>query len=174
MTRLWLAKVARNGKSGLIGTDDESRAFIDSLSAGECREFEPVSSRSLLDHHRYWVLCTEAAKHVTRIEIDREDGKPVFYPVRNKEDVHTALKFCTGLYDKLPIEGTSFSIRVPKSTNFRTMKREQWEKHWPLVLEAFTDKVAPHIADDEARASLMQCIERWSAECASTAQEAVA
>lgn len=172
--RIWLSKVSKNGKSGLIGTDDESRALIDSLADGECREFEPASARSLLDHHRYWAICTEAAKHITRIEIDCEDGKPVFYPVRDKEDVHTALKFCTGLYTKLPIEGTSFSIRVPKSTNFRTMKREAWEQHWPKVLEALTEKVAPHILDDEARGHFMQCIEHWTLETQPAAEARVA
>lgn len=160
MREVWLAKQDES----LIPIDDESRALIRRLEDGECKAFKPIGVRDLVAHRRYWAMCTQTARCVRRIEIDRQDGKPVYLPIKNKDHAHTAFKLCTGLYDVLPVEGTDYAIRVPHSTRFDEMTSEEWADYWPQVLGVLLDKVAPEIEVPEARTEMLKCVERWSKE----------
>lgn len=162
MKEVWLARV----NDALIATDEDGRKVIHRLSPGECKAFKPVGVRDPLSHRRYWAMCTQTAKWVRRIEIDQQDGKPVYMPIHNKNHAHTAFKLCTGLYDVLPVEGTDYAIRVPHSTSFEEMTPEQWLEYWPKVLDVLLEKVAPEIEVPEARSEMLMSIERWQAEAA--------
>ena len=139
--KLWLAKVSRGDRIGLVPTDAESQSAISRLGDGECRMFEEVRVRDLRSHKRYWLIMTRIAEHVDSIEID--DG--VWMPIRSKEDVHTAMKLITGLYDTLPVAGTNYAVRIPKSTDFARMTPDEWEEFLPRVLDAVHAKILPHV-----------------------------
>lgn len=162
MKEIWFTRV----NNALIATDEDSRKVIERLEHGECKAFRPVGVRDPVSHRRYWVMCTETAKNVKQIEIDRIQKQPVYMRIWSKEDVHTALKFCTGLYDVLPVGSTDYAIRVPRSTDFDRMSPEEWALHWPKVLDALLDKVVPHVEIPEARDEMCKYIERWAAEAA--------
>lgn len=157
---------ARNNDA-LIPTDEDSVKTIRRLGQGECKAFRPVGVRDPQSHRRYWVACTETAKHLTQIEIDRLDGKPVYMRLfGDKSRAHSAMKLCTGLFDTLPVGGTDYEIRVPRSTNFEEMTPEEWAAYWPKVLDVLLEKVAPEIDIPEARDDMLRSIEKWTAEAA--------
>lgn len=162
MNEVWYA---RRGMT-LIPTDATSTSVISRLGEGECRAFKPIGVRDPVMHRRYWALCGSLPKKVGRIEIDRVDGKPVYMPIRSKEDAHTAFKLCTGLFDRLPVEGTDYAIRVPHSTNFEAMTPDEWLPYWHSVLEVCVERVAPEIEAPEARDDMLRYVERWVAEAA--------
>jgi hypothetical protein len=159
---VWFARV----NNALIATDDDSRKVIERMAVGECKAFRPIGVRDSVSHRRYWVMMTETAKNVRRIEIQRVYGQPVYMPIFDKHHAHTAMKFCTGLFDVLPVEGADLAIRVPHSTNFDEMSPEEWHDYWPKVLDVLLEKVAPEIQIPEARDAMLISIERWQAEAA--------
>lgn len=156
---------ARRGQS-LIATDDDSRKVIERLADGECQCFKRIGVRDPVMHRRYWALMTDLPKKVRQIEIDKQDGKPVYMPIHHKGHAHAAMKLCTGLYDALPVGGTEFCVRVPHSTNFESMTPDEWLLYWPTVLEVCVEKVAPAIEVPEARDDMLRYIERWHREAA--------
>lgn len=135
--KLWLAKHGR----GFLPADEESEKLHARMEVGECKLFEEIRVRDVRSHKRYWLLMTRIAEHVESIEID--DG--VWMPIRNKEDAHTAMKLITGLYDTLPVAGTNFAVRIPKSTDFARMTPDEWDSFLPRVLDAVHVKVLPHV-----------------------------
>lgn len=150
----------------LIATDTDSRKVIDRLQPGECQPFKRIGVRDLTMHHRYWALMTVIAKNVRRIEIDRLGGQPVYMPIFNKDNAHTAMKLCTGLYDTLPVGGSDYCVRVPHSTGFNEMTPDEWLLYFPEVLEVVAEKVAPNIEIPEARDDILRSVERWHREVA--------
>jgi hypothetical protein len=152
--------------AGLFPTDEDSRKAIARLDDGECKAFKPIGVRDPVMHRRYWALMTDLAKKVRRIEIDRLGGQPVYMPIFTKENAHTAMKLCTGLYDTLPVGGSDYCVRVPHSTGFNEMTPDEWLLYWPEVLNVCVEKVAPEIEIPEARDDMLRYIERWSREAA--------
>jgi hypothetical protein len=152
--------------AGLFGTDEDSRKVIERLDDGECQAFKRIGVRDPVMHRRYWALCTLIAKNVRRIEIDRLGGQPVYMPIFTKENAHTAMKLCTGLYDTLPVGGSDYCVRVPHSTSFTEMTPDEWLLYWPEVLEVFVEKVSPEIEIPEARDDALRYVERWQREAA--------
>jgi hypothetical protein len=163
MKEIWFA---RGHGDTLIPTDEAGVKVIQRLAEGECKAFRPIGVRDPQSHRRYWVMMTETARNVRRIEIDRLGNQPVYMPIFTKDNAHTAMKLCTGLYDTLPVGGTDYCVRVPKSTNFEDMTPEEWTAYWPRVLDVLLEKVAPEIQIPEARDSMLISIERWQAEAA--------
>lgn len=164
MREIWFA---RGHGDTLIPTDEDGVKAIQRLADGECKAFRPIGVRDPQSHRRYWAMMTETAKNVKRIEIDRVDGKPVYMRLfGDKSRAHSAMKLCTGLFDTLPVGGTDYEIRVPRSTNFEEMTPEEWVAYWPKVLDVLLEKVAPEIELPEARDSMLISIERWQAEAA--------
>lgn len=158
---VWFQRV----NDALIATDDDSLKLIRRLEQHECKAFRPVGVRDPVAHKRYWAMCTQTAKHLTKIEIDRVDGKPVYMRLfGDKSRAHAAMKLCTGLYDTLPVGGSDYEIRVPRSTNFEDMTPEEWIAYWPKVLDVLLEKVAPEIEVPEAQAEMYGSIERWQSE----------
>jgi hypothetical protein len=157
---------ARRGEA-LIPADPDSGKLIERMGEDECRAFRPVGVRDPQSHRRYWAMMTETARNVKRIEIDRVDGQPVYMRLfGDKSRAHAAMKLCTGLYDTLPVGGSDYEIRVPRSTNFEEMTPEEWIAYWPKVLDVLLEKVAPEIEVPEARDGMLISIERWQREAA--------
>lgn len=152
--KVWFARV----NDALISTDEESLKVIRRMEPGECQCFERIGARDPVAHRRYWALMTMIAGHVDRIEIDRLGKQPVYMPIFNKENAHTAMKLCTGLYDTLPVGGTDYCVRVPKSTSFKEMTPDEWMAYWPRVMDVVMERVFPEIEIPEVQTELMKCM----------------
>ena len=142
----------------LISTDEESLRVIRRMEPGECQQFKRVAVRDTVAHRRYWALMSMIATHCERIEIDRLGKEPVYMPIFSKDNAHTAMKLCTGLYDTLPVGGTSYAVRVPKSTSFEEMTPDEWAAYWPRVMDVVMEKVFPEIEIPEVQTELMKCM----------------
>jgi hypothetical protein len=162
MNEVWFAR----SNNALIPTDEDSQKVIAKLEQGECQAFEVLGIRDPVSFRRYWVLMTLAAKHVKRIEIDRDRAtrQPVYLTIRDKEDASDAMKFCTGHFDTLPVGSTDYAIRKLRSISYAKMTPEQWNRYLPPVFEALLDKVVPFIEVPEARDEICRSIERWQEE----------
>lgn len=156
---------ARNNNA-LIPTDEDSQKVIARLEQGECQAFEVIGVRDPVSFKRYWFLMTHTAKHVKRIEIDRDRAtrQPVYMPIRDKEDASDAMKLCVGHFDTLPVGSTDFAIRKPRSISYAKMTPEEWSRYLPPVYEALLEKVAPFIEIPEARDEMLRSLERWTQE----------
>jgi hypothetical protein len=156
--RIWLAR----HQDSLIATDEESLRVIRRLGPGECQCFNRVAVRDPVAHRRYWGLMTMIAHHVDRIEIDRIRKDPVYIPIFTKDNAHTAMKLCTGHYDTLPVGGTAYAVRVPRSTNFEDMSPDEWAAYWPRVMDVVEHKVFPEVEIPEVQTEMLKCM-GWAA-----------
>lgn len=152
--KIWLA---RHGDS-LIATDEESLRVIRRIGQGECQYFSRVAVRDPVAHRRYWGLMQLIANNVDQIEIDCIRKVPVYMPIFNKDNAHTAMKLCTGHYDTLPLGGSHYAVRVPRSTNFEEMTPDEWLAYWPRVLDVVQSKVLPGVEIPEAGLEMMKCM----------------
>jgi hypothetical protein len=66
----------------------------------------------------------------------------------------------------LPVGGTDYAVRVPKSTDFERMTREEWAAYWPKVIDVLVEKAAPEFDNDLARDDMLRSLERWQVEAA--------
>ena len=135
---VWLTKTL----AGLQPADDEARKALDKHALGSTFPADvPVRvTRSGAWHKRYWVLCQMLADNLDSVEV--EPG--MILPIRNKEDVHVALKYATGLYDQYVIQGGGI-VRVVKSTAFDAMTPDAWAVYWSKVLDAVHNKFLPNV-----------------------------
>jgi hypothetical protein len=138
MAEVWLTKTL----AGLRPADAESEAIIGKIPMGNTFPADvPVrKSRSLQWHKKYWVLCTTIASNVERIEI--EPGG--FMEIHTKDDVHTALKYMTGLYDAIVTPNAV--IKFVKSTAFDEMTADQFADYYRRVLDVVHQKILPSVS----------------------------
>lgn len=160
--KLWLAKVRRDDKVGLIPTDDESRAALGRMADGECAEVELVRPRSLQWHRMYFAICREIGKNQDPVR----DEASIDYELRVRaghfdvmvigkddflENIAKALdramseirknvrgleKFCTlieGLAGLLHERAEKHEVRVPKRIAFAKLDGNQWAELWPSL-----------------------------------------
>lgn len=132
--------LAKHGR-GFLPTDDETEAVHRRLEVGECAYVKFIRVRDPVAHRRYWKLMTVCAENCERIEL--EPGE--WMTVRNKNDVHTAIKLCTGHYDPIFDAHGAVIAKVPKSTDFETMTEDEWADYWPRVLDVVQEKVMPGV-----------------------------
>ncbi len=152
--KIWLARQ----HNSLIATDEDGLRVIHRLGEGECQCFNRVTVRDPVAHRRYWGLMTMIGHHVDRIEIDRIRKEPVYMPIFNKDNAHTAMKLCTGHYDTLPVGGTHYAVRVPKSTNFEDMSSDEWLAYFPRVMDVVCSKVFPEVEIPEVQTEMLKCM----------------
>ncbi len=152
--KIWLAR----HHESLVCTDEESLRVIRRLGEGECQCFERIAVRDPVAHRRYWGLMTMIGHHVDRIEIDRIRKEPVYMPIFSKDNAHTAMKLCTGLYDTLPVGGTAYAVRVPKSTTFKEMTPDEWLAYFPRVMDVVVERVLPEVEIPEVQTEMLKCM----------------
>ena len=115
--KLWLAKVERNDKIGLIPTDDHSRAALAKLGHGECVEVELTRPRSLQWHRMYFGIC--------RLIGENQD------PRRDEGSIDHELRVRAGHYDVFWVDG--HECRVPKRIAFARLTGDEWAELWPSL-----------------------------------------
>lgn len=131
--KLWLAKVRRDDKLGLIPTDDESRAALGRMADGECAEVEIVRPRSLPWHRMYFGICREIGKNHD--------------PVRDEASIDHELRVRAGHYDVMWVDG--HEVRVPKRIAFAKLDGNQWAELWPSLEMAIRE----HFGEEYIRES---------------------
>ena len=148
--KLWIAKHGR----GFLPACDESEKLHRRMEVGECAHIKVIRVRDIVAHRRYWKLMEMCADNCERIEIKRG----VFMAVRCKEDVHTAIKLCTGHYDAIfDADGREVAC-VPRPTSFEDMTADEWNEYWPRVLQVVGDQVLPGVSLPSVETEIMRCM----------------
>jgi len=154
MKKVWLTKMGR----GFLPADDEAVRVHKRMASGEAALFRPIRVRDQVAHRRYWGLMTLCSDNCERIEI-----RPgVWMDVKTKDDVHTAIKLCTGLYDTVfDAEGRPVAF-LPKSTSFEEMTADEWEEYWPRVLDVVQTQILPGVEIPAVETEILKCM-GWAA-----------
>lgn len=133
--RLWFAKVARDGKVGLIPTDEEGRRALNRMGNGECIEIDLRRSRSYQWHKMYMGICREIGKN--------QD------PPRSESSIDYELRIRAGHFDAMEIDG--HDCRFPKRIAFEHLSADEWAELWPSLEQAICDKYGSEYIGELAR-----------------------
>jgi len=115
--KLWLAKVQRAGKLGLIPTDEQSRAVLGRMADGEYAEFSIVRPRSVPMHRMYFGICRQIGEN--------QD------PPRSEDSIDQELRVRAGHFDLMFIDG--YQVRVPRRIAFDKLTHDEWMHLWPSL-----------------------------------------
>lgn len=115
--KIWLAKVQRAGKLGLIPTDEQSRAVLGRMADGECAEFSIVRPRSVPMHRMYFGICRQIGEN--------QD------PPRSEDSIDQELRIRAGHFDLMFIDG--YQVRVPRRIAFDKLTHDEWMELWPSL-----------------------------------------
>lgn len=132
--KLWLAKVRRGDKVGLIPTDDQSRAVLSRMGDGECAEVELVRPRSLQWHRMYFGICREIGQN--------QD------PQRDESSIDNELRVLAGHYDVMYVAG--HEVRVPKRIAFAKLSGDEWAELWPSLELAIRERFGGEYLQERA------------------------
>lgn len=124
---IWLAKVSRDGRVGLIPTDDESRTVLARLGDGECVHVSIGRPRSVPWNRMYWGICREIGRN--------QD------PERDESSIDAEIRVRSGHYDVLLIDG--HEVRVPKRIAFDHMTADEWAEYWKRAEIAIAERFGP-------------------------------
>src|SRR6185437_5197436 len=86
----------RRGKGWLPACESAIRVLM-RLTEGEIIWVKTIKIRDPKEHRRYWQLMTLCAQNCERVELPY--GGTML--IHSKEDVHTAMKLCTGHFDTI-------------------------------------------------------------------------
>jgi len=115
--KLWFCKVSRDGKVGLIPTDELARGILNRMGDGECAEVEIVRPRSVPWHKMYFGICRD-------IGFNQD-------PQRTEDSIDQELRVRAGHYDMIFVDG--HEVRVPKRIAFAKLSADEWAELWPSL-----------------------------------------
>ena len=115
--KLWLAKVRRGDKVGLIPTDDRGYTILSRMADGECAEVELLRPRSVPWHRMYFGICQQIGEN--------QD------PQRSADSIDQELRVRAGHFDVLQIN--SHDVRIPKRIAFGKLSADAWSELWPSI-----------------------------------------
>lgn len=130
--RLWLGKVRRDEKVGLVPTDQVSRAALARIEDGECVQIELVRLRSVQWNKLYWSLCREIGEN--------QD------PMRDEDSIDAELRILAGHYDVMYFSGRE--VRVPKRIAFDKLSADEWEIYWKRAEVAIAERFGSEYIDN--------------------------
>lgn len=116
--KLWLAKVHRGNKVGLIPTDDIGQDVIRRMTDGECCVVTLVRPRSVPWHKMYFGICRDIGQN--------QD------PPRTESSIDNELRIRAGHFEVLWVDG--HECRIPKRIAFDQLTADEWAELW-LSLE---------------------------------------
>lgn len=122
--RLWLAKVHRGQRVGLIATDEITQKIIANMSDGECAVFEMVRPRSVQWHRMYFGICRDIGMN--------QD------PPRAEDSIDAELRVRAGHFDVIFVDG--HEVRLPKRIAFAKLGGDEWSALWPSLELAIREK----------------------------------
>lgn len=115
--KLWLAKVHRGSKVGLVPTDEITQKIIAGMSDGECAQVEFVRPRSVPWNSMYWAMCRE-------IGFNQD-------PQRTEGSIDTELRIRAGHREVLFVDG--HEVWMPKRIAFDKLTGDEWSELWPSI-----------------------------------------
>lgn len=178
--KLWLAKVRRDDKVGLIPTDDESRAALGRMGDGECAEVELIRSRSLQWHRMYFGICRmigqnqEPARDEASIDyelrvraghydvmlIGTDDGlqklacglDTIVSAIReNLRGAEGLAKMINIVAAALHERAKKMEVRVPKRIAFSKLSGDEWANLWPSLELAIRERFGEEYLGESQR-----------------------
>lgn len=139
---------------GFLPASDEAIAVHKRMDPGEIGWFKPIRVRDIVAHRRYWKLLTMCAENCERIALPYGG----FMEIHSKDDVHTAIKICTGHVTWLLDAFGKPAFAYPKSTDFESMTADEWAEWWPRVLDVVQERILPGIQLAEVEYELQKCM----------------
>lgn len=143
----------RRGKGWLPASEDAEKV-LNRMTQGELGWFKPLRIRDPVAHRRYWKLMTMCAENCERIELPYGG----FMLINNKDDVHLAIKLCTGHCINIFDASGKLVFQVPKPTDYENMTGDEWAEYWPRVLDVVQQRVLPGVEIPEVEFELMKCM----------------
>lgn len=143
----------KKGEGWLPASDDAIKVHK-RMEAGEIGWFKPIRVRDLTAHRRYWKLLTMCAENCERIELPYGGSMEI----HDKDDVHTAMKICTGHVTWVLDSFGKERFAIPKDTNFEAMTADEWNEWWPRVLDVVAERVMPGIQLPEIEHEIEKCM----------------
>ena len=132
--KLWLAKVSRENKVGLIPTDDESRAVLNRMGDGECAQVSIVRPRSLPWHRMYFGICRTIGQN--------QD------PPRDEGSVDYELRILAGHYEVMYVSG--HEVRYPRRIAFDKLTHDEWAHLWLSLETAIRERFGDEYIQEHA------------------------
>lgn len=138
MADWYMAKVSRNGRSGLVPADQEAIESLDKIGDGECVLLRPVKVRSLRWHRLYFALCREIGSNQE--------------PARDESSIDMELRVLAGHFDVIHARKGNqlYEVRMPKRIAFDRLTADEWQNLWPslelAISERFGVEYLPEIA----------------------------
>ena len=125
---IYLAKVSKAGKVGLVPTDAESQAAIEKLGDGEVVTCSIVKPRSSQWHRLYFGLCRMVGENQE--------------PARDESSIDYELRVLAGHYDAMKVRKGNelYEVRVPKRIAFDKLTAEEWQALWPSLSLALCER----------------------------------
>lgn len=143
----------RRGRGWLPASEDAEKV-LNRMTQGEIAWVKPLRIRDPVAHRRYWGLMTLCAQNCEKIDLPY-GGVMI---INNKDDVHTAVKLCTGhcttIFDALGKP----AFQVPKATDYENMTADEWAEWWPRVLDVVQQHVLPGVEIPEVEFEIMKCM----------------
>lgn len=143
----------RRGQGFLPASEDAERVR-NRMSPGEICWFKVLRVRDPVAHRRYWALVTLCAQNCERIELPYG----AVMEIKHKNDVHTAIKLCTGHCDTIFDGLGKPAFQIPKSTNYENMTADEWSEWWPRVLDVVQERILPGVSMPEMNLEIMKCM----------------
>jgi len=129
--KLWLAKVHRGPKVGLIPTDEIGQRILSRMGDGECCQVELVRPRSIDWHRMYFGICREIGEN--------QD------PQRTEASIDAELRVRAGHFELMWVDG--YQVRVPMRIAFDKLSGDEWAELWKSLELAIRE----HFGDEYLR-----------------------
>lgn len=146
-------EIYKRGKGFLPASEDAERVHS-RMTQGEIAWVKVLRIRDPVSHRRYWQLMTMCADNCERIELPYGG----VMKIHNKNDVHTAIKLCTGLCDTIFDANGAPAFQIPKSTDYENMTADEWAEYFPRVLDVIQQQVLPGVSIPEVELEIMKCM----------------
>jgi hypothetical protein len=138
----------------LLAASDDAIKVVNRMEEGEATWFKPIRVRDLSAHRRYWKLMTMCAENCDHMDLPYGGS----IEIHSKDDVHTAIKICTGHVTWILDSFGKERFAVPKSTDFESMTADEWNEYWPKVLDVVAERIMPGIQQQEVEYELQKCM----------------
>jgi hypothetical protein len=142
----------RRGK-GWLPCSPDAEKVLNRMTQGEIAWFKPLRIRDPVAHRRYWALMGLCADNCERINLPY--GGVML--IHSKDDVHTAIKLCTGLCDTIFDAFGKPIFQIAKSTSYEDMTADEWSEFWPRVVDVVINTILPGVSLPEMELEILKC-----------------
>ena len=143
----------KRGQGFLPASDDAVKVHA-RMAQGEIAWMKVMRIRDPVSHRRYWALMNLCAMNCERIELPY-GGVMV---IHSRDDVHTAIKLCTGHCDIIFDATGKPAFWIPKSTSYESMTRDEWDAYWPRVTDVIMERIMPGVSIEAVQNELQRCM----------------